>query len=183
MKAFRTLFAIGAISALLLAIVLDVAAHPEKAPAPLRGSIQLKSLTSITFNQDGILFMADPLGMRIYAINAKKDNVKKAMMIDVPNIDEKVAALLGVSARDIKIEDMAVNPTSQEIYLAVTRRSSGNLPVLINVDNKGSLSQVSLDDATYYETSLVDVPPPGAKTSSTVAYANNGGDRYGLCRW
>jgi hypothetical protein len=162
MKAPKGLFAM-ALQALLLCVVFTVAAHPEKEPVPLRGSIQLKSLTSITFNKDGILFMADPLGMRIYAVNAKNENAKKPMTVQVANIDEKIAALLGVSTKDVKIEDMAVNPTSQEIYLAVTRRTAGNEPVLIKVDYKGGLSQVNLSDVSYYETSLNDVPAPDAK--------------------
>src|SRR5688500_16144389 len=120
MKALRSLLALGAINAMLLCVATPVTAHPDKTPEPLRGSIQLKSLTSITFNQDGILFLADPLCMRIYAVNAKQENAKKPMTIQVANLDEKIGALLGVGARDVNIEDMAVNPTSQEIYLAVT---------------------------------------------------------------
>ena len=163
MKALRSLFTIGATNALLLFFAINVAAHPEKTPEPLRGSIQLKSLTSITFNKDGILFLADPLGMRIYAVNAKQENVRKAMTIQVAGIDEKIGAMLGVSTKDVKIEDMAVNPTSQEIYLAVTRKSAANEPVLIKVDNKGILSQVKLNDVSYYETSLNDVPAADVK--------------------
>lgn len=163
MKAPRILFAVGAMQALLFTVAIAVTAHPDETPKPLRGSIQLKSLTSITFNKDGILFMADPLGMRIYAINAKQENVKKAMTIDVANIDEKIGALLGVTAKDVKIEDMAVNPTSQEIYLAITRKASANEPVLVKVDNRGSLSLVNLKDVSYYETSLTDVPAPDTK--------------------
>jgi hypothetical protein len=163
MKTSKILFLVSGFAAFLLCVLSVTAAHPEKTPEPLRGSIQLKSLTSITFNNDGILFLADPLGGRIYAVNAKQENVRKAMTIQVPAIDEKLGALLGVSARDVKIEDMAVNPTSQEIYLAVTRKSASNEPVLIKVDNKGSLSQVSLSDVSYYETSLTDVPAADAK--------------------
>lgn len=163
MKAPGSLFAMGAVQALLLCVVFTLAAHPEETPEPLRGSIQLKSLTSITFNNDGILFLADPLGMRIYAVNAKQENVKKAMTIQVGGIDEKIGALLGVSAKDVKIEDMAVNPTSQEIYLAVTRKSAANEPVLVKVDNKSGLSLVKLNDVSYYEASLTDVPGPDVK--------------------
>lgn len=163
MKSLRSLLAHATLPALLLCIVFSVTAHPAKTTDPVRGNIQLKSLTAITFNKDGVLFMADPLGMRIYAMDAKQENVKKAMTIDVANIDEKIGALLGVSARDVKIEDMAVNPTTQEIYLAVTRKSAANEPVLVKVDNRGSLSPVSLSNVSYYETSLTDVPPAGAK--------------------
>jgi hypothetical protein len=159
MKALRSLLTIAS----LLCAGSVVAAHPEKVPDPLRGNIQLKSLTSITFNKDGVLFLADPLGMRIYALDAKLENTKKAMTIDVTNIDEKIGALLGVSAKDVKIEDMAVNPTSQEIFLAITRKSAANEPVLVKVDNKGSLSVVNLSNVNYYETSLSDVPAADAK--------------------
>jgi hypothetical protein len=159
MKALRSFLPM----ALLSFAASVVAAHPEKAPDPLRGSIQLKSLTSITFNQDGILFMADPLGNHIYAVDAKQENAKKAMTIDVPNIDEKIGALLGVSAKNVKIEDMAVNPTSQEVYLAVTRRSAGNEPVVVKADHKGNLSLVNLSNVNYYETALNDVPAAEAK--------------------
>lgn len=163
MKTSKVLFFVGGLAAFLLCVMSVVTAHPVETPEPLRGSIHLKSLTSITFNKDGILFLADPLGGRIYAVNAKQENVRKAMTIQVSTIDEKLGALLGVSAKDVKIEDMAVNPTSQEIYLAVTRKSAANEPVLIKVDNKGSLSQVSLSDVSYYETSLTDVPAADAK--------------------
>lgn len=163
MKSPRSLLAHATLPALLLCIVFSVTAHPAKTTDPVRGNIQLKSLTAITFNKDGVLFMADPIGMRIYAMDAKRENVKKAMTIDVANIDEKVGALLGVSARDVKIEDMAVNPTTQEIYLAVTRKSAANEPVLVKVDNRGTVSPVSLSNVSYYETSLTDVPAAGAK--------------------
>lgn len=163
MKAPRSLFTGGTIATFLLCMIHAIAAHPSNTPKPLRGNIQLKSLTSITFNKDGVLFLADPLGARIYAVDAKQENVKKAMTIDVRGIDEQIGALLGVSSRDVKIEDMAVNPTSQEIYLAVTRRSAGVEPVLVKVDNKGALSLVSLNNVSYYETSLTGVPAADAK--------------------
>jgi hypothetical protein len=159
MKALQSLLTI----VLMFCAASVIATHPEKTPEPLRGNIQLKSLTSITFNKDGILFIADPLGQRIYALDARQENAKKAMTVDVANIDEKIGALLGVSAKDVKIEDMAVNPTSQEVYLAITRKSAANEPVLVKVDYKGILSPVSLSNVSYYETSLNDVPSAEAK--------------------
>lgn len=166
MKPARRFLITTAVTAMLFSAEIASAAHPESTPDPLRGNIQLKSLTSITFNKDGVLFLADPLGQRIYAIDAKQSVALKADRIDVQNIDEKVAALLGVSAKDIKVEDMAVNPTSQEVYLAVTRRSDSNKPVVVKVDNQGNLGWVKLDDVNYYETSLSDAPPLGSKLPS-----------------
>jgi hypothetical protein len=124
----------------------------------IKGDIQLKSLTSIAFSKEGVLFLADPLGMKIYALEEKRGNVAKAQHVEVENIDEKLAALLGVSTRDIKIEDMAVNPTSNEIYFAVTRRGAALQPAIVKVEEGGKLSAFDLSNVSYYETSLADVP-------------------------
>jgi len=130
----------------------------DPAPAMLKGNIALKSLSSITFSKDGVLFLADPLGMKIYALNEKQVRDGNAQNLEVKNIDEKIAALLGVDSKDVKIEDMSVNPTSQEVYIAVTRRGNGLQPAVIKVDAQGKLSSINLDNVSYYETSLADVP-------------------------
>jgi hypothetical protein len=130
----------------------------DPAPVMIKGDIQLKSLTSITFNNDGVLFLADPLGMKIYALDEKQVSSEKVESMEVANIDEKMAALLGVSTKDIKIEDMAVNDKSHEVYFAVTRRGDALQPVIIKVDKDGKLTPVNLSNVSYYETSLTDVP-------------------------
>jgi hypothetical protein len=147
-----------AVFALVLSFQVAMANLTDPSPVMLNGNIQLKSLTSITFSKDGVLFLADPLGMKIYAIDEKHVNGEKAQNLDVANIDEKIAALLGVSTKDIKIEDMAVNPTSQEVYFAVSRRGSTLQPTVIKVDRLGKLFSFSLSNVNYYETSLADVP-------------------------
>lgn len=134
-------------------------------PLMLKGDIQLKSLTSITFNKDGVLFLADPLGMKIYALDEKHSNAEKVETLDVANVDEKIAALLGVSTKDIRIADMAVNPTSQEVYLAVTRRGNSLDPVIIKIDGQGKLSSFNLNGVSYYETSVSDVPAKAPQSS------------------
>jgi hypothetical protein len=133
------------------------------APAPKKGNVTLKSLTSIAFNKDGILFLADPLGTHVYAIETQGATQPDPDKITVANIDEKVAALLGVQVKDIKIADMAVHPISKEIYLAVTRNGSPAQSVLIKCDHKGNLRAVALNDVSFYETSITDVPAPGTK--------------------
>ncbi len=143
---------------LVIALCPLLAKAIEPVPAMLKGDIQLKSLTSITFSKEGILFLADPLGMKIYALDEKHVNTAVADQLEVNNIDEKIAALLGVSPKDIKIEDMAVNPTSHDVYVAVTRRGGELQPALVKVDNHGKISAFGLSGVNYYETSLADIP-------------------------
>jgi hypothetical protein len=145
---------------LALSAIFHLAAAHVTDPKPVmhKGDIQLKSLTSITFSKEGVLFLADPLGMKIYALDEKQMRVENVGNLEVSNIDEKVAALMGVSTKDIKIEDMAVNPTSREVYLAVSRRGSSLQPAIIKVDKLGKLSSFNLNNVSYYETSLADIP-------------------------
>jgi hypothetical protein len=147
-------------AAFALVLSLHVATAHSKDPGPtmLKGTIQLKSLTAITFSKDGVLFLADPLGMKIYGLDERHATAEKAQDLEVSNIDEKLAALLGVSTKDIKIEDMAVNPTSQEVYFAVSRRGSSLQPALVKVDGQGKLTSFNLNNVSYCETSLADVP-------------------------
>ena len=58
---------------------------------------------------------------------------------------------------------MAVHPISKEIYLAVTRKGSPAQSVLIKIDHKGNLQPVALNNVSFYETSITDVPAPGTK--------------------
>ncbi len=145
---------------LLASVITGLKAAP---PAPKKGNIALKSLTSITFNKDGILFLADPLGTHVYAIETLGATQPNPDKLNVANIDEKVAALLGVHVKDAKIVDMAVHPISKEIYLAVTRTGSPAQSLLIKIDHKGNLQPVTLNNVSFYETSLTDVPAPGTK--------------------
>ncbi|HTF17819.1 MAG TPA: hypothetical protein VK658_07090 [Chryseolinea sp.] len=156
----------------LVATLHVTLANPtEPVPAMLKGDIRLKSLTSIAFSKDGVLFLADPLGMKVYALDEKHANSEVTQQLEVNNIDDKIAALLGVSTKDIKIEDMAVNPTSHEVYFAVTRRGSSLQPAIAKVDSRGNLSAFNLSDVSYYETSLSDIPAKSPDTYFTLSSA------------
>ena len=158
MKRFFSLPGTKLIVVLVATFHLATANVTDPNPVMLKGDIQLKSLTSIAFSNDGVLFLADPLGLKICAIDEKQPNAEKAQSLEIANIDEKLAALLGVSTKDIKIEDMAVNPTSAEVYFAVTRRGSALQPAVIKVGKGGKISPINLSNVSYYETSLSDVP-------------------------
>lgn len=145
---------------LMSAAALSQAA-PDK-PAMLRGNVSLKSATSILFNKDGILFIADPLAKHIFALDLKESGTTRAAEINASNIDERLGALLGVSAKDVVINDMAVSPKTGNIVLAVSRKGSSPATMLVVVDQKAQLSLISLDNVDYYQTDLTDVPEKGS---------------------
>lgn len=53
-----------------------------------------------------MLLLADPLGMKIYALDAKQNIAAIADNLEVANIDEKLVALLGVGTKEIRVADM-----------------------------------------------------------------------------
>jgi len=116
-----------------------------------RGSLNLSSISSITFGPEGVLFIGDPMNATIYALDTE-DKIAKTSneSVSVKNLDMKIAALLGASIEDIIIYDMAVNPISQNIYLSVGRNDA---PVLLRLVS-GNIEVVSLDDVAFSMISL-----------------------------
>ena len=77
----------------------------------------------------------------------------------VESIDEKIASLLGIEAKQLLVNDLAVNPISGNTYLGVTRgRAADGTPVLLRVDRAGKLTEVPLKDVPCARTAL---PNPG----------------------
>lgn len=146
---------------LMSAAAVGINAAPDK-PAMLRGNVSLKSASSILFNKDGILFVADPLAKQIFALDLKETGGTRSTEINASNIDERLGALLGVSAKDVVINDMAVSPKSGDIFLAVSRKGNSPATLLVAVDQKAQLSLISLDNVDYYQANLADVPEKGS---------------------
>jgi hypothetical protein len=82
-----------------------------------------------------------------------------AKLLKVEGINQKVAALLGTTADQILIEDMAVNPISRNAYLALSRgRGPEAVPVLVRVKADGQPEVVSLEKVKFSRAELLDAP-------------------------
>lgn len=127
------------------------------------GKPEFKSVSQLAFGPDGILFVADTKAAAVVAI-ATGDTKPAAGVasLKVEGINQKVAALLGTSADQILIADMAVNPISRNAYLAVSRgRGPEAVPVLVRVKTGGELEVVSLDKVKFSSGELPDAPVDG----------------------
>ncbi len=133
------------------------------------GKLELKSAGPLAFGPDGILFVADTKAAAIVAIST--GDTKPAagnQLLKVEGINQKIAALLGTSADQILIEDLAINPISRNAYLAVSRGLGPDaVPVLVRVKADGQLEAVSLDKVKF---SRADLPDPPA--DATVGQGN-----------
>lgn len=124
------------------------------------GRPALQSAGPISFGPDGVLFVADTKAAAIFAI-ATGDTRAAAggKMIKVDGVNEKIASLLGTTADQILIEDLAVNPISRAAYLAVSRgRGADATPVLIRIRPESQPELVSLDKVKFSKADLPEAP-------------------------
>lgn len=153
--------------ALYLALVVCAAAMFIQNVAAARsttgmkeGKAEFKSMGPLAFGPDGILFVSDPNAAAIVAIAT--GDVKPAAgsgLLKVEAINQKIAALLGASADQILIEDLAINPLSRQAYLSVSRgRGPDAVPVLVRVKTNGAMEVVALDKVKFSRADLPDAP-------------------------
>ncbi len=125
------------------------------------GTPAVKSISSLAFGPDGVLFIGDSKSATVFAINTKdtKKN-KKAEAVEMKNIDQKIAAALGTEVANITITDMAVNPVSKKLYLSV--QHSDGTPVLLTIE-KDKISSFPLKDVSFSSVVLNNAPAEDAK--------------------
>ncbi|MBM3946136.1 MAG: hypothetical protein FJ315_01890 [SAR202 cluster bacterium] len=124
------------------------------------GTPGIKSVGPLAFGPDGILFVADNVEAAIFAIDVgDAAPAGDARPLDVENLDTRLAAYLGCSRDDVNIRDMAVHPTSRNVYLSVMRGSgAAAVPVLAKVGADGKVSEVSLENVRFSQTTVEDAP-------------------------
>jgi hypothetical protein len=153
--------AIHILSALLTVIVFASAANAAKWTENMKeGKPVFQSMGPLAFGPEGILFVADTKSAAIVAIATEDIKpAKGAASLKVEGINQKIAGLLGTTADQILIEDMAINPVSRNAYLAVSRgRGLEATPVLVRVKADGALEAVSLDNVKFSRAELPDAP-------------------------
>jgi hypothetical protein len=155
-KLYYTVAACGAF------VLLIAANRSTKHPYGLKtGTPAVQSISALAFGPDGILFIGDSKSATVFAIDTKdKTVVEKAVAVEIKNIDQKIAAVLGTEAKNIQIKDIAVNPLSKKIYCAV--QTSDGTPVLFTLEGD-KVQAVSLKEIPFSNISIANVPGEEAK--------------------
>ena len=150
-----TLFALGLVA---------LAARAANWTADMKeGNPAFKSMGPLAFGPDGIIFVADTKAAAITAVaTGDTTPASGAKLLKVDGINQKIAALLGTTADQILINDLAVNPISHNAYLAVSRgRGPDAVPVLVRVKVDGQPEAVALDKVKFSRGELPDAPVEG----------------------
>jgi hypothetical protein len=145
----------------ILALLVGTAFAAAPAAAELQqGKPDLKSVGPLAFNAEGILFVGDPKGAAVFAIDTGETaGDPNKIALNIEGIDAKVAAALGTTADDILINDVAVNPASGTAYLSVSRgRGPDGTPVILKVAGDGAISELALDDVKFAKAELANAP-------------------------
>ncbi|MEM7134196.1 MAG: hypothetical protein AAF702_48450 [Chloroflexota bacterium] len=147
----------------------SIAAHPSIDDNPILFSESvggLHSASTLAFGPDGVLFVGDSVGSQVVAFETDDITVTdlSEQTVFVEAVDEAVAAMLGTRATQIEITDLAVNPLSQNVYLAVHRgRSTDAIPVIVRIDR--FTSELSIVELESLNANHVEIPSaPDAST-------------------
>ncbi len=148
----------------LLVLMLSASAWAGSPAAPgfTKGALGARSLGTLCFGPDGVLFAGDSIGGRIYALDLEDrapTQLEKPQIIR--DLEGEIGAFLGVPASEVLVHDMAVNPISLNTYLTVSRgrgkwQSPWELPndfanadTLLRLDPAGKLTRVDLDNISH----------------------------------
>ncbi|GAB3945682.1 hypothetical protein GCM10028805_15180 [Spirosoma harenae] len=158
MKKLYAVMAVGVVGLLLLATTTRTVRSQY---GLVVGTPAIKSINALAFGPDGVLFIGDGRSAAVFAVDTKDANaVDKANPVEIKNVDQKIAALLGTDVANITIQDIAVNPKSKNVYCAV--QHSDGTPVLLKIEGD-KLTPVSLKEIPYSTVTLTNAPAEDAK--------------------
>ena len=134
------------------------------------GKANLKSAGALAIGPDGVLFVGDSMGSAIFALDVNDHAAGKASgSLEVKGINEKIAAMLGTTADQIAINDLAVNPGSKNVYVSLSRgKGTGAIPVILRVDPAGKISEIPLENIKYASVALPDSPQSDRQRMETI---------------
>ncbi len=158
MKKMYFLFAVACAGLLLLANTTRLKSSRYGLTA---GNPEIKSISSLAFGPEGILFVGDSKSAAIFAVDTKDEAIQgQAPAMDIKNIDQKIASLLGTEVQNITIQDIAVNPISKAVYCAV--QHSDGTPVLLKIAGD-KITAVNMKSIPFSSLALNDAPSANAK--------------------
>ena len=178
----RTIVWISLAVAVCLTIALGLTLTAARQPASptielTAGKVGLKSAGALAFGPSGVLFVGDSAAGMLVAIDTEDTKAPaSAVKINVNGVDAKIAALVGISANQLVVNDVAVNPISKNVYLSAARgRNPDAMPLIVRVDASGTVTPLNLDNAKHASVSLTDAPAGDRQRMQTItdmAYIN-----------
>src|SRR5262245_5843705 len=107
--------------------LIALSVSPAQAADPFKtGKPDIRSMSALAFGPDGVLFVGDGKGGAVFALDLADKTAREVKEPkEVTDVEGKVSALLGATPADVLVHDLAVNPISKNVYLAVSRGRAG----------------------------------------------------------
>jgi hypothetical protein len=161
-----------------LAVLAGSARAADLTDSLKKGTPDIKQAGALAFAPEGILLVGDSLGAAVFAIDTgERPSSPAEGKLKVEGVNEKIAALLGTEAKQVRINDLAVNPLSGNAYLSVSRGSGSDAqPVILRVLRAGKVEEMPLKDVKFAKATLPN--PPAAdqrgrqETITSLGYAD-----------
>ena len=126
--------------------------------------LDLRFAGALEFSDQGVLFVGDNHRGAIYAFDTGSGSgsgvtPSEVVPVSVRDIDVRIADVLGVGPRAVEINDMAVHPKSQEIFISVSRLGGQALdPAVIKVTQDGGIEILDLASLPFAKQDLAHYP-------------------------
>jgi hypothetical protein len=166
----------GAVMALAgIALTAAMATAAEPTASLKQGKPDIQSAGPLTFGPEGILFIGDTKSAALFAIDTgDRTAATEKHSVQVKDLAGKIAGMLGTDARQVQINDLAINPLSGNVYVAVSRgRGPEAIPVIVRIVGDGKLEEVALDNVRFAKAEIPNAPAPAAAQAQA---QSRGGD-------
>ena len=126
------------------------------------GDVEFKSVGALEVGPGNVLFVGDSEAARVVALEVELPESSGDAYEAIEDLDGRLAAMLGVDARDVFIKDMAVHEATGTTFLSVMRGSGDDARgVLFSVARDGAIGEVPLAGVRHSALDLTDAPAPG----------------------
>jgi len=136
------------------------------------GAPDLKSAGPLCFGPEGILFVGDTQGAAVFALDtADRTASKSSDRPKVENIDETIASMVGIDAKQLLLNDVAVNPISGNVYVSASRgKGPDAAPLLFRVGRSGKIDEVGLKDIKFAKAALPNPVAQGKNRQDAITH-------------
>ncbi|MEL7121846.1 MAG: hypothetical protein AAFO07_20530 [Bacteroidota bacterium] len=135
--------------------VNDASESTSDASSTSLDSYAIEGANILEFGPGNILFVGDSKNGIVHAIEINSTELKDPVPYNMKRIDQQLAEKLEIPASELIINDMKVNPYSQEAYIAVKRGHLPGAPSFIAVVNP--MGQLELLDIANTTKSYVEI--------------------------
>lgn len=149
------------LTVVLCLATLNVHAEERLKKNFLNGDPEIKSIHALSFGPENVLFIGDSKSATIFALDTRDEAGSQPKEdISMDQIDKKIAEMLGTGVENITIQDMAINPLSKIVYLAI--HYVDGTPVLLKLQNN-KLMNFDLKQVSYSKSRLPEAIDKDAK--------------------